>query len=356
MFNHVKYIYKRLEKHVSSVAFLVGFVLDNLTLRRIDFLLENIAISAYIISAMFGIFCMHMLSERNALFRVLKHYMPLVTQFAFGGLFSAFFVFYSRSADLGSSWPFLLILIAVMVGNEFFHERSRSFIFQTGVLFLGILSYAIFLVPVIVGRIGDSIFLVSVVISLCIMFLCVQGAHFFAPLFMKKEKKKVYASTVSIVAVVSMLYFFHIIPPIPLALKEAGVYHSVSRTNTGYVLKEEVQQWYTYVIPGETIHIQRGESLSVWSSVFAPTKFTTSIIHEWQYYDEEDGRFYVRARVPFSIVGGRDGGYRGFSTKTNITTGRWRVRIETLQGQRIGEKEFDVEIVDAMPEMREIVR
>ena len=56
-----------------------------------------------------------------------------------------------------------------------------------------------------------------------------------------------------------------------------------------------------------------------------------------------------RSRVVFSIVGGRDGGYRGYSLKTNMESGWWRVRVETTRGQVLGQAQFTVETVSSLP-------
>ena len=39
---------------------------------------------------------------------------------------------------------------------------------------------------------------------------------------------------------------------------------------------------------------------------------------------------------PCRQVGGRDGGYRGYTTKSTPAAGRWRVNIETSDGLLIG--------------------
>jgi len=46
--------------------------------------------------------------------------------------------------------------------------------------------------------------------------------------------------------------------------------------------------------------------------------------------------------VKFPIVGGREGGYRAYSVKSQPASGRWRVDIETAEGQLIGRVPFSV--------------
>lgn len=53
--------------------------------------------------------------------------------------------------------------------------------------------------------------------------------------------------------------------------------------------------------------------------------------------------------VAFTLSGGRSGGYRGYSEKDNPEPGKWRVTIETVEGQTIGRLNFKIENVSASP-------
>ena len=48
----------------------------------------------------------------------------------------------------------------------------------------------------------------------------------------------------------------------------------------------------------------------------------------------------VASRI--AIEGGRDGGYRGYSIKTNLPDGEWRCVVETEKGLVVGEVYFSV--------------
>ncbi|MDO8590949.1 MAG: DUF2914 domain-containing protein, partial [bacterium] len=49
--------------------------------------------------------------------------------------------------------------------------------------------------------------------------------------------------------------------------------------------------------------------------------------------------------IQFPIVGGRDEGFRGYSIKSSVFPGRWRVDVETAEKNLIGRVEFTVENV-----------
>src|SRR3989344_746768 len=113
-------------RHWSSISLIGGFILDNLTLRRIDLFFENLVFLIYIgICAISITFLSFHEAGRLQGRWAEKLHTPflLLLQFAFGGLFSGFFIFYTRSATLAASWPFLLILLALLIGNEVLKKR-----------------------------------------------------------------------------------------------------------------------------------------------------------------------------------------------------------------------------------------
>ena len=108
----------------------------------------------------------------------------------------------------------------------------------------------------------------------------------------------------------------------------------------------EAESWQVrYLGFSPTLHVMLGESLSAYSSIFAPTTLTTTIVHHWQWYDPIQKTWITKATITYSIVGGRDGGYRGYSTVLVNEIGEWRVSIETLDGRRIARIPFTVERV-----------
>jgi hypothetical protein len=80
----------------------------------------------------------------------------------------------------------------------------------------------------------------------------------------------------------------------------------------------------------------------VFSSIFSPTKFNTEIIHEWQYYNENERKWVTSGRVNLPITGGRDGGFRTYSMKENVFTGLWRVNILTLKNKVVGRVNLEI--------------
>jgi hypothetical protein len=142
--------------------------------------------------------------------------------------------------------------------------------------------------------------------------------------------------------VMNFLYFTNIIPPIPLSLKDAGVYHKVERIAPGeYLVLGEEKIWYDRLKLYQTFTLSsENRTIYLYAAVFAPTELTTNIVHHWHYFDESKKRWVSISRITYAITGGRDGGFRGYSYKTNVFPGRWRVDVETLRGQLIGRVRF----------------
>ena len=194
-------------------------------------------------------------------------------------------------------------------------------------------------------------------IAVGVMILFVRGFGFLAPEIYRAARGKLLQSAASIFLIFNILYFTNAIPPLPLALKEAGVYHSVRRISGEYHLEAEPLKWYQHYLQYNTVfHKTAGETVYVFTSVFAPTKLSTSITHEWQYYDEPLKDWITTSRVSFPIQGGRDGGYRGYTLESITAEGKWRVNVRTHDGRVIGRVSFRIEDVASPATTTDIIR
>ena len=159
-----------------------------------------------------------------------------------------------------------------------------------------------------------------------------------------ESRGRVFSAIGVIFILIVGLYIGNIIPPIPLSLRDAGVYHGVIRTGDSYQVIAEnkpfsVFDFFTRYIP---VHLIPGEPVFVYSSVFAPADFGTRIVHNWQYYSTTTREWVSENSVEFGIVGGQDEGYRGYTLKANPRPGYWRVDVQTLTGATIGRVTFKV--------------
>lgn len=348
--------YEKYERYLGGGALLVGFIIDSLTLRRVDLLLENLLLITYLLIAAICISMLNLMEARqvkDGLFFKTKLFFILGLQFALGGLFSAFLVFYSRSATVAASWPFLLVLIGYLIGSEVFKKHYIRLSFQVSTFFIALFSFFIFFIPVLLKNLSAWVFLLSGLISLSVIVLFIKLLVKINSKEVSESKKILWLSIGGIYLLINILYFTNIIPPIPLSLADVGVYHRVTRNEEGkyMVTKEKRNSLIPFLQSTETVHLAKGNRLFIYSAVFAPTKINASIVHRWQRYDKEDGEWKTQSRIPLQITGGRDGGYRTYSYKDNMEVGLWRVNIETNRGQIIGRKKFKVEFVSNAPEL-----
>jgi hypothetical protein len=344
-YKKTKELFDKYERYLSPVAMAFGFIVDNFTLQRIDLWIENVIIITYFFIATSAIFYINLFNKKlykHKFLVRLNFILPFVLQFAFGGLFSAFMVFYSRSSTLYVSWPFLLILFSLLIGNELFREKYQRLTFHIGVLYLALFAYSVFALPVLLGRIDIEIFLASGGLSLLLIAIIILMLNRLDHQTVKENKSHLLSSILLIYFSFNVLYFANLIPPIPLAMKAGGVYHSVNRLNGNYKLTYEKPEWYEFWREtASAYHHRQGERVYIFSSIFAPTKFKQKIYHQWYFHD---GREWIKKdRLGFSITGGRDNGYRGYSYKSSVQAGKWRVDVITNRGQVLGRVKFLVE-------------
>ncbi|MDE1874646.1 MAG: DUF2914 domain-containing protein [Patescibacteria group bacterium] len=349
MLDRVREFFHKYERYVSPVTLVFGFTFDNLTLRRIDTLYSNFLLISYLIISAGSILLLNIhVTRRTRQARerseTIHAIFVFLMQFCLGGLFSASFLFYSRSGSILSSWPFLLMLVGYIIGNEVLRKNYIRLGFQISVFFTALFSFLIFFLPVILGKIGDDIFLLSGVASLMITGVFIYVLSWVATERTRKSGPILFLAIGGLFSLINILYFTDLIPPIPLALKEVGIYRSLSRLPDGtYETLGEPQQWFTLFAPQPVVHYVSGQPLFAFSAIFAPANLNTDIIHEWQMYDPTTHVWKTFGKIDLGISGGRALGYRTYSEEPSIQPGLWRVNVETPRGQILGSMVFTVE-------------
>jgi hypothetical protein len=345
--------YGRFERPISSFSLIFGFIFDALTLKRVDTLWENIWIFGHILIVGIFIILIHTRNneigdERNPS-RAHFWYVNIL-QFFFGGLLSTFLVFYFRSSDILSTWPFLIILTLAFIANESFKRHYIRLSFQISLFFLSIYSFAIFLVPVILHKIGMWVFIISGLLSLLFITIFVAILFYFIRDKFVESKKMILSLIIGIFSIVNIFYFTNLIPPIPLSLKDANVYHSIKKNESGnYNVTYEKSDWRDYFKLYPNYNKTEESPVYAYSAIFSPKNLNLTIIHEWQYYDETNNKWKTTGQINLHVIGGRDGGFRTYSLRTNLTSGKWRVLIKTTEGQTIGRIRFKITKTDNEP-------
>jgi hypothetical protein len=269
----------------------------------------------------------------------------MAIQFLLGGLFSAYAVYYSRSASLTTTALFFGLLIALLIANEFLHDRVFNLKLMLALYALAACSFLIFFLPVITGRMSTALFLIGAALSAVLTVGLARLVYRGNPLHSPDAPTKAAVPALLVVGAVIVFYFLNWIPPVPLSLSFGGIYHKVVRSGDAYELTYEEPAWYQ--IWKRSDDPFRGlEGANCFTAIFAPVALHAQIYHHWQHRRSvagKSGSFATTDRIPVAIVGGRKGGYRAFTVKQVVAVGDWRVNVETAEGRIIGRVSFRVE-------------
>ncbi len=362
----VKSIQRFLGKpYMPFMSFCAGVTYDTFTLTRIDRLFDNLFLLLYV--TLLGTLIIFtgraqlgqwstvprqssQWSVLSLLHKTRPYHIPAL-HFLFGSLFSAYAIVYSRSASFNSSAIFLGVIVIVLVLNEFFHSRLSGLTVQTTLYALVTFSFFTFFLPVVTGYMNTVVFLIGVGLTMAVVVRVVTLTY--RGISTPSQWTAMFTSlpAIGLVAVFTGFYFLNWIPPVPLSLKFAGMYHQVEKTNGSYHLTFEEGSWYEWMKDSDDVI--RGEGPAYcFISVFAPKSLETTIYHHWQYRpfsnrEQADERpFHTTDRIPINISGGRESGYRSYTVKQHLNSGDWKVTIETEDKRVIDQITFLVEAND----------
>src|SRR3989344_5831213 len=332
---YIRSFYERFEHRISSLFLFLGFIFDVFTLKRVDAIFENAIIVIYLL--LIGIFITLIHTTEKKVEGEKNFFSPhfwyvSILQFLFGGVFSAYLILYFRSADIFVAWPFIALLAVIFIANEFLKQHYVRLSIQISLYFLAIYSFIIFFIPVALHKIGKEIFLFSGLVSLILIFLFIKALFYFIKDKLSKTKKLLQVLIAIIFILVNFLYFTNLIPPIPLSLKDAGVFHSIQKNKQGnYDVTYENLGWKEYLTFYPNFHEVPGSSIHAFSAVFSPKNLNITIFHEWQRYDETKKGWTNERVLHLPVVGGRDGGFRTYSSRSDLAQGKLQVNIKTEQ-------------------------
>jgi len=233
---------RKQERKISALSLAGGFAFDSWAFGSIDHAMTQAAFIIYLLAAGITIAALHVLESRpdgRKPSDKTRTILVAITQFALGCLLSGFCVFYIRSASITSSWPFLLAMAAIFIGNEYMRRYHTRLVFSALLFFFTIYSYAILLVPVVSGRIGRLAFLASGGVALVVFFFFMRALAQLGHERYRGARMQIYAGMAAITLLLNFAYFFRILPPLPLVLTDAGVYHDVKRVGPEFVAQQE---------------------------------------------------------------------------------------------------------------------
>jgi hypothetical protein len=347
MISNLKDTYRKYERWVPIAAFLLGFLFDAFMLRRIDELkvILQQAVYLFIAGLLIGIELLEEAGEIHppGYLRKIWKYRESVLHFLLGTLLNSYTIFYFKSASAFSSFIFIFLLVALLTLNEFKRFGESQTQVHSALLSLCLISYFISLSPTILGFIGVLPFLCAVVASIVVYcgFYFVMKSKLATkdPHLLKTHLIFPFASVQSLFVV---LYFAHLIPPVPLSVRYMGIYHGIEKTQDGYALSYTRSPWKFWQHGDQTFQARPGDVIYCYAQVFSPTRFKDELQVRWLYHDERRGWLRSDA-IPMPVLGGRDEGYRIVTKKVNFQPGEWRVQVETRDDREIGSIGFHVE-------------
>jgi len=282
-------------------------------------------------------------------------YRSLLLHFSFGSLLNLYSLFYIKSASLMSSFIFLIVMLALVLANELPFVKKASVASKVAMYAICLFSFFSILLPIGLGFVGWIPFLLAVGLTGLAFFLHVRLLEKSFTDRRLLHRAMLYPSG-TILAVFSLFYVLGWIPPVPLSVVEQGVYHSIEKKPGQYVLSFEKPWWKFWQTSDKPFRALPGDKLFFYAQIYSPTRISDSVVIHWLTKNQK-GKWVSSDKVPMSIQGGREMGFRGFSYKSNYTPGEWQIRVETLGGIEISRHYVDVEASSSGPESgREFVQ
>lgn len=342
----IKDFYASHERALGLTFFAAGMTWDALTLRTIDNLFDNLILLGYL-AGLTAVIVLDIRAHRGSLsiarIEDPQAVLRAALQFLLGALLSAFVIFYARSITWSTHLAFWLVLVVGAVMNEFLTRKLSSFPAQLALLFLCSSTMLAWLLPVMTGEMSLRMFRAALLGSLTLSVVV---------FWYGKKAGRVGSSRwgpagVWVVPLLFVLldigYRQNWIPPVPLSVPQGGIYNDLTREGDEFVLSWDTHQRGLFAPDyARTVYWMPGQRVYCFTAVFAPTRLSKQVVHEWQRLDMATEQWMTTDRIEYRMSGGREDGYRGTTYKRNMSEGRWRVLVKTEEGKMLTRIPFTV--------------
>jgi len=335
--------YNKNEMKLQIAVFVIGFIFDYFTADETD-LFTIIQQSVYLIIVAVILSFEHLV-EAGAI--TIKNpdskfwqYRGLFLHFVLGSLLSLYSFFFLKSASIFNSIVFVIFLMALLVANELPKVQKSGLNIKWALWVLCLFSFYTVLAPLLLGFVGWFPFLLAGTATILCLYLHVR-------LMMKSQKnfadlkKSFLIPGLTVVGVFILLYFLRLIPPVPLAVTQMGVYHQLEKREGQFILSHEKPWWKFWHDGDQDFYARSGDVIYFFAQIFSPARFSDEVVIHWLYKDPRAG-WVTSDKVRMQISGGRKQGFRGYSLKKNYQPGDWRVQVETTDGREIGRLYFEL--------------
>lgn len=350
-----KHILEFQERHETSLEvlfFIGGFAFDAIMVSEIDdpFALIQQAVYLFVIAMLIHFEILYRLHKWRPPSWLNKpwHFRNLLLHFFLGTLLNIYSLFYIKSASFLNSLIFLALMACMILANELPMVKKSKVGFKVGLFSICLFSYLSILFPLALGYVGWIPFGLSLASTLALFYLQFR-------LLQKKlaDRRLLMKATlfpeISIMVVFVFFYFMGWIPPVPLSVKQQGVYHNIEKKDGEYLLSAQPHLWWKFwQSSDQDFQAQPGDKIYYYGQIYSPARFSDQIYVQWSFQDAH-GNWRLADRIPLKIVGGRKEGFRGYAVKSNYQPGSWRIQVETSLGQEISRLYFDVSAAEADP-------
>ncbi|MEX0724552.1 MAG: DUF2914 domain-containing protein [Gracilimonas sp.] len=350
MLNRFRAFVRANQRYLPVVFFMAGFLWDSLTLGRIDRLYDQVILCTYLTSLTVCLYLFNLSGDNKwegTFLEKYEVYLPLGIQFFLGGLCSAYVIYFSRSVSYSKTISFFIILVILLFANELLKKRISNKYLQFSAYFFVNFTFFTFFIPMLMNSMNTFLFLLSGSISLSItMALIIYIYNTSASTQKEISMGKMSGLILGIYLLINTFYYFNLIPPVPLALESGLVAHNIERNTDSdeYFVTYEQNPWYKMWRENRYEFTYEPESdIYVFTSIFAPSKLSESILHRWKWFSPHTNQWEVIDEIGFEITGGREGGFRGYTVKNKMMEGAWKVDVITNDGLVLGIINFEID-------------
>jgi hypothetical protein len=228
-----------------------------------------------------------------------------------------------------------------------FVKKAKKINLKVGLYSICLFSFFSVVFPIVFGFIGIIPFSFSVISTLGVLLLQLRllRNNVTDPRVLFHA---IFAPVISVVLIFSVFYFLGLIPPVPLSVKEQGVYHSLDKRDSHYYLSIEKNENNFWNFGKMIFHSGPGDKIYFYSQIYSPARISDKIMVHW-FKEDSLGNWRSMDKVPVNIKGGREKGYRIFTFKSNYDAGEWKIVVETSTGVEISRLYFKIINVDSDP-------
>jgi hypothetical protein len=343
MISTARHFVAKHKRYAPVLFFIGGFIWDSLTLGRIDGWYSNTILFLYLIS----LYIYNLADDgrwQNTFLEPYHKYAPLAVQFFLGGLSSAYVIFFFQSVTFTRTIVFFVILVILLLSNELLRHRISNKYLQFGAYFFVTFTFFTFFTPALFGVMNTGLFIISGLVSLLLTLLFISYIYAKSPSTRNDiSLLKIGVLIIGIYAGINICYYFNLIPPVPLSLQKGLVAYNVEKKDQRFVVSYEQSDfydfWETY---DKTFNYSSKDTVFIFTSIFAPTNLNTTVSHQWQRYNQTVQQWHTSDNISYEVIGGRKGGFRGYTYKENVAPGQWRVNVLTNEGLVLGKIDFTI--------------